>query len=233
MQYKLVAIVFFSIFISCKQNNPVTENDKPIEILNPIKDTLTVQTENKDSFSDKTINVPQTISEFIPKNYSVIDTTGGDLNMDKYRDMIVVIQKNSDPKKAKTEESILEKREVLLLIGLEKEGYKLEKKNENAIYNATNGYILSDPFTGITIKNGYFSIEHAVMGGQHWEQITTFKYNKTKSNWFLYKQGYVSYKLNDSDGKNGEEALVIDVQENKTVKNFGVIAFENFNINKI
>jgi hypothetical protein len=171
-------------------------------------------------------NLPEIVSKFVPKGFTVINVTSGNLNLDEYSDTILVLKENNE------EVSEEEKnRPLLLLLGQPVGGFKLEKRNNRAVFCFACGGIGGDPFVGITIKNGYFSIEHGIHGGQHWDDVATFKYDKVKANWFLYKEGYESYKMNDSQDPNAE-ALVLDVQKQKTVKDFGIISFDNFDIYK-
>ena len=122
-----------------------------------------------------------------------------------------------------------DKRPLLLLLGQSDNSFKLAFRNDNAVYCIDCGGVFGDPFTGTTIKNGYFSIEHGIAGRQHWEQVITFKYDKSRRNWYLYKDHYVSYKMNDSNDENAE-ALVKDVDKMETEKNYGKISFDQFNI---
>ena len=66
-------------------------------------------------------------------------------------------------------------------------------------------------------------------GGQHWHQLLTFKYDRLKKNWFLHKDQYISYKLNESDDPDAE-ALVLDIDKMETSKDVGIISFDKFNI---
>ncbi|GAA3944208.1 hypothetical protein GCM10022209_44830 [Chitinophaga oryziterrae] len=36
------------------------------------------------------------LSEFIPENYTILDTISGDLNLDQYPDMIIVLKKMNE-----------------------------------------------------------------------------------------------------------------------------------------
>ena len=178
--------------------------------------------------TEQNTNLSSSIIQFIPENYAVLDTTSGDLNLDQYMDMIVVLKKKGEDTISNAVEHP-EKRPLLILLGQADNIYKLVAHNDNAVYCVDCGGMMRDPFMQIVIKNGYFSIEHGIAEGQHWEQIITFKYDKIKDNWFLYKNHFVSYKLNDSNDENAE-ALVKDVDKLETERDFGTIPFDKFDI---
>ena len=116
------------------------------------------------------------------------------------------------------------------MLGHADKSYTLKTRNDNAVYcTDCGGGAFGDAYSGVKINKGYFSIEHAIAGGRHWEQVTTFKFDRSKQNWFLYKEHYVSLKFNESNDPNAE-ALVIDVDKLQTVKDFGFISFDKFNI---
>ncbi len=116
-----------------------------------------------------------------------------------------------------------EKRPLYILIGQSDQSYKLTAKNNNVVYCVDCGGMMGDPFMGITIKNGYFSIEHYGGSAWRWTKIVTFKYSKTKKKWFLHKDG------GDSFHTSQPEKVETKV---KTVKDFGVIQFEKYDIYK-
>jgi hypothetical protein len=182
-----------------------------------------------DTFNKK-INISnEKLKSFIPKGYEAIAEKKGDLNLDKTEDCILVIRKTTEETTSNMDEGKTDKRIVLLLLGQKDGSYKLAYKNQNVADCIDCGGVFGDPFSGISIKNGYFSIEHKIAGGHHWEQIITFKFNKTKNNWYLYKDHFINYVLNTSNDPNAE-ALIADVDKLKTVKDFGEISFQNFNI---
>ncbi|WP_428229005.1 hypothetical protein [Flavobacterium sp.] len=184
---------------------------------------------NHDTFN-KTINITdKNLKSFIPKGYEAIAQKKGDLNLDKIDDCILVLRKATEETTSNMNESKPDKRPVLLLLGQKDGSYKLSCKNENVAYCIDCGGVFGDPFNGITIKNGFFSIEHKIAGGHHWEQIITFKFNKAKNNWYLYKDHFINYVFNASNDPNAD-ALIADVDKLKTVKDFGEISFQNFNI---
>lgn len=170
--------------------------------------------------------LPASISKFIPDGFAALDTASGDLNMDGISDMILVLKPLGEDT---TEE--YKNRPVMILTGSESGQYTLAKRNDNIAYCYRCGGIWGDPFIGITIKNNYFSIENGITAGRHWEHIITFKYDKSKSNWYLSRDGFESYKLN-SDKSGDASALVMDVQKIKTKKDFGEVTFSEFDIHK-
>jgi len=182
-----------------------------------------------DTFNKK-INISnEKLKSFIPKGYEAIAEKKGNLNLDKTEDCILVLRNVTEETTSNMDEGKPDKRIVLLLLGQKDGSYKLAYKNQNVADCIDCGGVFGDPFSGISIKNGYFSIEHKIAGGHHWEQIITFKFNKTKNNWYLYKDHFINYVLNKSNDPNAE-ALIADVDKLKTVKDFGEISFQNFNI---
>lgn len=182
-----------------------------------------------ETFNKTVQNIDKNLLTFIPKEYSAIALKKGDLNLDKFDDCILVLSKSTEETTSNYNEGKPDKRPLLLLLGQNDGSYKLGYKNENATYCIDCGGVFGDPFIGITIKNGYFSIEHGISGGHHWEEIFTFKFNKAKNNWYLYKDHFINYILNPSSDPNAE-ALIADVDKLKTVKDFGEVSFQNFNI---
>lgn len=219
------------LFISCNQTakQKVTDHsEKNIDSVE-IERNKTDSIEKHQTFNDSIDSLDQDLKAFVPKGYSVISIESGDLNLDEYTDAILVLRKTSEESTSNYAENKPDKRPMLILIGQKDGTYTLAYENNNAVYCIDCGGLFGDPFTGITIKDGYFSIEHGVSGGHHWENVTTFKYNKSKKNWFLYKDNYINYKFN-SDTSDNAEALVVDFKKLKTVKDFGEISFEKFNI---
>ena len=232
---RMVILGFLLTLISCGQKS---SNDNIVQT----KDTLTSKTDKRsesttstnetikhETLNDNINTVPETFKTFIPTGYSVISISTGDANLDNIPDKILVLRKNTEETTSNYADNTPDKRPFLLLLGQPNNSYKLAFRNDNAVYCINCGGVFGDPFTGTTIKNGYFSIEHGIAGGEHWEQIITFKYDKSKSNWYLYKDHFVNYKFNDSTDENAE-ALVKDVDKMKTEKDFGKISFANFNI---
>lgn len=168
------------------------------------------------------IAVPDNLKRFVPNGYSVLNITTGDLNKDTYPDAAMVLYK-LDEEETSSEPAHPEKRPLLLLTGQANHTYQLAARSDNAVYCIDCGGQVGEPFMGITIKNGYFSIDHYGGSGWRWTRNITFKYSPHKKNWFLYKDGGDYYRATDPENVKTRV---------KTVKNFGLVPFQKFDIYK-
>ena len=138
--------------------------------------------------------MPQEFRKFIPKNYSVIELSSGDVNLDKIEDKILILKKNNEENTSNYSEGKPDKRPLLLLLGQKDKTYKLAYRNDDAVYCIDYG--LNDPGIDIIIKKGYFLIKHSFAGDpEHWNQTTTFKYDKIKKRLVSFKRSILDLRL--------------------------------------
>lgn len=156
------------------------------------------------------------IEFFDAQIFSILDSAMGDLNLDDYPDKILIL-------KNKNEGIATEVTRPLLILTGQPEGFKLQARNDSVILCADCGGIMGDPYQSITIKNGYFSIEHYGGSSWRWTRIITFKYLKSENTWQLHKDAGVSYHTSDPD-------KIEDFLTNK--EDFGKVLFEDYNNNK-
>jgi len=166
--------------------------------------------------------VPANLKGFVLKGYNVLDIMTGDLNRDAYPDAVMILYKVGEEKTSDVIDHP-EKRPLLILLGQAGKAYRLAARNDNAVYCVDCGGQMGDPYTGITIKNGYFSIEHYGGSAWRWTYIVTFKYSPAEKNWFLFKTGGDRFHALDA------EKVKTEV---KTVKDFGKVPFAKFDIYK-
>ena len=132
----------------------------------------------------------------------------GDLNRDGIEDGISI------------EEDKDGNRTLIVFIGTKKGGFKKVASNSKLVLRADEGGGRGDPFMAVVIKNGYFSVEHYGGAAHRWKIITTFKYSKAKKDWFLHKDSFGTYV---------DKEDLDEIKWNiKTVKDFGVVSFENY-----
>jgi hypothetical protein len=89
------------------------------------------------------------------------------------------------------------------------------------VLGVSDGGILGDPFVGVTINNGYFSLKYYGGSNWRWSRTVTFKYDRRERKWFFYQDREESYYLLKPNKKG------IDI---RTPEDLGTIEFERFNI---
>lgn len=173
------------------------------------------------------------LNKFIPKGYIILDSISGNLNGDALQDMILVLKKEEED----TFHNEIPKRLLIILSGLPNHNFKPEAINENAIYCYNLGGVSkTDPYDNIKIADDLFMIQHSGgMGGYHWKTAHSFKYVHNENKWYLFKMELNEMMLNfNYDNSTNNEKDNIEIESDtisiKTDKDFGKIAFENFDI---
>lgn len=164
-----------------------------------------------------TIILPQKIAKFIPPGYALIDTAMGDLNLDKFRDIILVLKTIGEDTALDATEF---KRPLVLLLGHDDKTFSVAARNDNVVYCYTCGGVFGDPYDGIQIKKGIFTVHHFGGSNDRWSNDITFKYSPTDKTWYLYKiidKGWSVFHL---------DKVGTSVQ---TKKDFGVVRFDKYN----
>ncbi|MCE3296063.1 MAG: hypothetical protein K0R65_1777 [Crocinitomicaceae bacterium] len=206
------------LLAACGPGAATQENDK---------DEIYSGTQESDAKTDETGSskggsAVQKITDFIPKGYSLLDSASGSLNFDKYPDMLLVLKKNDEEKTSDVIDNP-EKRPLLILTGNADKSYSLASRNDNSVLCVNCGGMMGEPYQSLTIKDGYFSVEHYGGSAWRWTRIITYKYDKWENDWFLHKDGTESYHTSDPDKV--ETTL-------RTSKDFGKIPFGQFDIYK-
>ncbi len=162
-------------------------------------------------------NLPTAIKVHIPEGYQVLDTAFGNLNFDSFPDLIMVLK---SPKEDTTFDSAYTVRPLLILYGNKNGSYTLAFKNNSVVRCISCGGLMGDPFEGIAIKNGSFSVEHYGGSSVRWSEETTFTFNKKKGRFYLHKQRIISYHIY----KPSKITTTV-----KRVNDFGTVDFEQYN----
>lgn len=161
---------------------------------------------------------PAPYPSFIPKGFTLLDSAYGDLNKDAYKDMVLILRNDAEQNNADTT------RPLLLLAGTANGLYNLMERNDHVVLCAGCGGVMGDPYQGITIKGGYFSIEHYGGSSWRWTRIITFKYDSTTKKFKLHRDAGVSFHASEPDKQK-------ETVHNK--KDFGKLFFSQFNQNDI
>lgn len=169
-----------------------------------------------------TINtgVAEQIGAFILPGYELMDTLSGDLNLDGRMDYLLVLKQKGE---ADAATDVQVKRPLLLLIADENNQLQLARRNDHTVYCMQCGGMMGDPYNGLAIKDGYFSIQHYGGSAWRWTRVITYKYDQKAQEWYLHKDG--SENFHASEPENVTEEI-------KTTKDFGQVKFEAFDIYK-
>jgi len=168
------------------------------------------------SFGQNDKNVPKQLMTFIPKGYVIIDIAKGDLNLDKYQDYLLVLKKSNEGQGSELNEG---ERPLLILLGNAGKNFTLGGRNDDVVYCLSCGGFFGDPYTGIEITKGTFTVHHFGGSNDRWSNDITFKYSKINKTWYLFKvvdKGWNVFDLNKID------SIVT------TKDNFGVVSFKEF-----
>jgi len=166
--------------------------------------------------------LPASIRRVLPAGYAVLNAAQGDLNRDAVPDWLVVLKK---PNEQKTSDVVSHptKRPLLVFVGGTGGTYTLAARSDNAVYCVDCGGIMGDPFTGLTIKKGYFTVEHYGGSAQRWTRYVTFKYDPAARTWLLHRDG--SEHFHALDPEHGTTTAT-------TAKDFGRVPLTKFDIYK-
>lgn len=212
----------FLVLVSCGEK-PAGTASQPADTVGAASPQTAVpdnQTTGPDGVAIAKNALPRSIAAVIPAGYSVLDTTAGDLNQDAYPDMVVVLKKDGE-ESAETDVDNPVKRPLLVMTGGADGSYSLVARNDNTVYCATCGGMMGDPYTGVTISKGYFSVEHYGGSSWRWSRIVTYKYSPADKTWLLHKDGGESFNTNEPEKV---------TEKVRSVKDFGRVPFEAFDI---
>lgn len=162
-------------------------------------------------------NIPKAIAVHVPKGYQVLDTTVGNLNLDNIPDLLIALKSPLEDTSTNLEDPV--HRPLLILFGNANGSYTFGFRNDNIVYCILCGGVLGDPFNGLTIKNGYFTVEHYGGSNWRWTNYITFKFNPKNKHFYLHRIDQTSYHTSKPDKI--EKTI-------KTQKNFGVVDFTNY-----
>lgn len=132
------------------------------------------------------------ITDFIPKDWILIDSVGGDLNKDKYKDYAIVIESENG---IYDEDSLHETKPRILLIlfwNKQKNRFQLKVRNDSFIMSFESDF-MDDPFGGVGIKNGVLEISFHLFysAGSWWVTDHLYKFRYQNNEFELI--GYDAY----------------------------------------
>lgn len=165
-------------------------------------------------------NTADDFKNFIPENYAILDIIIGDLNLDNVSDAIIILKKKGEERLSDVIESP-EKRPLIILLRDANNELKIARRSDNTVYCFDCGGVFGDPYQAVSIDNGYFSVEHYGGSSWRWTRKITYNYSKQDNEWYLYEDSSVSFHASEPEKVESKT---------KTVKDFGKVRFEAFDI---
>ncbi|MBC6109368.1 hypothetical protein ACFOG5_03705 [Pedobacter fastidiosus] len=164
------------------------------------------------SFAQKTFLFPKiksegvSIEQLTPTNWSVIETTNGDLNNDGADDLAVIFESNKITDETRTygdnnTEIIKETQKPRILAIFFKDNstanYRLSVQNNDFILRSQEGGKLGDPLNQIGIKDQQLYLRFHGGAEWRWEMGYTFKFEN--KDWFLTSAINLYFNQNSGD----------------------------------
>lgn len=146
--------------------------------------------------------------------YQIDKEKSADINKDGINDKIYVLYKENDANL------------TVNVIFIDKNSQVLKIFRNKNILHSFSGNSLAEGLRNIVVKNNYFTFEDNVSGGNPVQNVfTTFMYNKNNDEIFLHKYGVETVYPDGVEEK--------DLDKTYSIKDFGVINFEDFNTETI
>lgn len=165
----------------------------------------------------KAAKIAAPMDSFIPEGYVLRDTASGDLNGDSIVDKLLLIDHLSSPG---TSHGYFESRPLRILYGAGGGRYTIGPVNDKLVLCKMCGDTLSDPYSGMSIKGGSFSVLQKGRYKIFWNRTITFKF--VDSTWILQKDAIKSREQGNHNAPT--------YTTTRTKKDFGTISFEAFDI---
>ena len=141
------------------------------------------------------MDIPADVKPFVGKDKIALALETADLNGDGTKDHILVLERVGADKNDGTED----KRWLLVLIRDTKGNLKLAKTNDKVVYCRSCGGVFGDPFAGIRVRAGSFTVDNYGGSNWRWSDSYTFNYSRIDKTWQLLKVVKVTFNATDSN----------------------------------
>jgi hypothetical protein len=134
-------------------------------------------------------DISSDVQPFIEQDTTALAIERADLNRDHREDVLLVLEPN-DPDQP---------RPLLLLVRDAKGTLKLAKRAASAVLCRQCGGIMGDPFQGLSVQKGRFTIEHYGGSSWRWSANYTFAWSRRDQSWHLVRVESSSFHATEPD----------------------------------
>jgi hypothetical protein len=165
--------------------------------------------------SDSGLKIPADVKAFVEPGATALWLESADLNGDGTLDFILVTE---NVMKAESDDA-RDDRQLLILVRGADGKLTLAKRNEKVVYCRSCGGAFGDPFAGVEVKRGGFTVKNYGGSSWRWSESYEFKYSSRDRTWQLVR--VVQENFNALEPKKIKTKI-------RTPKNFGKIDLADF-----
>ena len=167
------------------------------------------------------LKIPDEVKVFVEQGTTAIALETADLNGDGKKDFILVTEKS---KPQPTDDDTDDSRSLIILTRDRAGKLTLAARNEKVVYCRSCGGSFGDPFDGVEVKRGQFTVYNYGGSWQRWGDQYQFNYSRRDRTWQLVWVQKINYDSHDP------ETMKTKIF---TPKKFGKIGIADFNPDKI
>jgi hypothetical protein len=129
--------------------------------------------------------VPAELRPFVLPGTKAIEIERGDLNGDGRADVLLVLERQ---KVRPTDEDIEEGQRPILILVRQADGtLRVAARNDAAAYCSTCGGVMGDPFVGVQVRAGTFTVSNYGGSNWRWSADYRFDYSRRDATWQLVR----------------------------------------------
>jgi len=166
------------------------------------------------------LKVPVEVKPFIEKGYVANALEAADLNGDGTKDYVLVVNKPRNDK-AQYDDIGDEPRQTLILVRDSAGKLTLAARNDSVAFCRRCGGVFGDPFAGLTVKPGRFTVMNYGGSNDRWSDEYTFAYSKRDRTWQLVRVEESTFRATDPN-------RTMRTFIRTPPKDFGLINFNEF-----
>ena len=142
------------------------------------------------------VEVPAAAKAFVAADTTAIAFETADLNRDGRPDAVLVL----DPTLKPGDDQFAERpRQLVILVGEADGSYREAVRNGKVAYCSACGGVMGDPFQGVSVGPGTFTVHNAGGSAWRWGVDYTFNYSRRDMTWQLVKVVETSFHASDPD----------------------------------
>jgi hypothetical protein len=164
------------------------------------------------------VSIPAAARPFVAGETRPIAFETADLDRDGRPDALLVLEATT--RQPDDEESDGFTRTLVVLLGQPDGTYREAARNAKVAYCTGCGGVMGDPFEGVEVKPGSFTVSNAGGSNRRWTHAYTFNYSRRDRTWQLVRVTSHAFHTSQPD--------LEEVKVSTPPKDFGKIAIADF-----